>query len=51
MTKQEALEELKSRVRCADWVSEYCVDCVPKETLKVAIKALEREILTNPVRV
>lgn len=52
MTKQEALEEakqnalaeLKDRVRCADWVDENYVDCVSKEALKVAIEALERDV-------
>ena len=51
MTKQEALEELKSRVRCADWIDEDYVDCVSKKALKVAIEALEREISTDPDRV
>lgn len=51
MTKQEALEELKSCVRGADWVDEDCVDCVSKDALKVAIEALEREVSTNPDRV
>ena len=51
MTKQEALEELKSRIRCADWVDEDYVDCVSIEALKVAIEALERAILTDPARV
>lgn len=51
MTKQEALEELKSRVRCADWVDEDYVDCVSTEALKVAIEALEREVSTDPDRV
>ena len=44
MTKQEALEELKDRVRCAGWVDEDYVDCVSTEALKVAIEALEREV-------
>lgn len=44
MTKQEALEELKSHVRCADWTDEDYVDCVSKEALKVAIEALGREV-------
>lgn len=44
MTKQEALEELKDRVRCAEWVDEDSVDCVSVEALKVAIEALEREV-------
>ena len=51
MTKQEALEELKSRVRCADWVDEDYVDCVSIEALKVAIEVLERDISTDPARV
>lgn len=59
MTKQEALEEakqnalaeLKDRVRCADYVDEDYVDCVSKEALKVAIEALEREVSTNPDQV
>ena len=34
--KQEALAELKDRVRCADWVE---------------IEALEREVSTNPDQV
>ena len=41
--RQEALAELKDRVRCADYVDEDYVDCVSKEALKVAIEALERE--------
>lgn len=44
MTKQEALEELESRVRCADWIDEDYVDCVSKKALKVAIEVLEREV-------
>lgn len=44
MTKQEALTELKDRIRCADWVCEDYVDCVSKEALKVAIEALELEV-------
>lgn len=44
MTKQEALEELKGRVRCVDWIDEDYVDCIAKEALKVAIEALEREV-------
>ena len=44
-------EELKDRVRCADWTDEDYVDCVSKEALKVAIEALEREVSTNPDRV
>ena len=51
MTKQEALAELKDRVRCADWTDENWVDCVSKEALKVAIEALEREVSTDPDRV
>ena len=44
MTKQEALEELKTHVRCAEWVDEDSVDCVSTEALKIAIEALEREV-------
>ena len=44
MTKQQALEELKDRVRCAEWVDEDYVDCVSTEALMVAIEALERDI-------
>lgn len=44
MTKQEALAELKDRVRGADWTDENYVDCVSKEALKVAIDVLEREV-------
>lgn len=51
MTKQEALAELKDRVRCAEWVDEDYVDCVSTEALKVAIEALERDISTDPDRV
>ena len=51
MTKQEALAELKDRVRCADWADEGYVDCVSTEALKIAIEALEREVLTDPGRV
>lgn len=47
MTKQEALAELKDRVRCAEWVDEDYVDYVSTEALKVAIEALEREISTD----
>lgn len=43
MTKQEALEELKTCVRGADWVDEDYCDCVSKEALKVAIETLTRE--------
>ena len=46
--KQEALAELKDRVRCADWVDEDYVDCVSKEALRVAIEALEQEVSTEP---
>ena len=49
--KQEALAELKDRVRCADWVDEDYVDCVSKKALKIAIEVLEREVSTNPARV
>ena len=48
MARQEALAELKDRVRCAEWVDEDYVDCVSKEALKVAIEALEREVSTDP---
>lgn len=51
MTKQEALDELKDLLRCADWVDEDCVDSVSKEAIKIAIEALEREILINLDRV
>lgn len=51
MTKQEALAELKDRVRCADWIDEDYVDCVSTEALKVAIEALEREVSDIPARV
>ena len=44
MTKQEALEELKNRVRCASWTDDDYVDCVSTEALKVAVEALEREV-------
>ena len=44
MTKQEALAELKDRVRCASWADEDYVDCVSTEALKVSIEALEREV-------
>ena len=36
MTKQEALTELKDRVRCAGCVDAHCVDYVSKEALKIA---------------
>lgn len=48
MTKQEALAELKDRVRCAEWVDEDYVDCVSAEALRVAIEALERDISSDP---
>lgn len=44
MTKQEALAELKSRLRCADYVDSDYVDSVSKEAIKIAIEALEREV-------
>ena len=44
MTKQEALTELKDRVRCAGCVGAHCVDCVSTEALKIAIEAWEREV-------
>ena len=44
MTNQEALAELKDRVRCAGSVDENYVDCVSIEALKVATEALEREV-------
>lgn len=44
MTRQEALEKLKSCVRGADWTDEDYVYCVSKKALKVAIEALEREV-------
>ena len=51
MTKQETLAELKDLVRCASWTDEDYVDCVSTESLKIAIKALERDISTDPDRV
>ena len=51
ITKQEALEELKDRVRCAGWADEDYVDCVSTEALKIAIEALEREVSADPARV
>ena len=51
MTKQQALEELKDRVRCANWVDEDYVDCVSIEALEIAIEALERDISADPDRV
>lgn len=47
ITKQEALEELKSRFRCANWIDEDYVDCVSKEALQVAIELLEREVSSD----
>lgn len=44
MTKQEALEELKSRLRCADYVDSDYIDSVSKEAIKIAIEALEQEV-------
>ena len=49
MTKQQALEELKDRVRCADWTDEDYVDCVSKEALRIAIEALEKNVF-KPIR-
>ena len=49
MTKQEALAELKDRVRCAEWVDEDYVDYVSTEALRVAIKALEKNVF-KPIR-
>lgn len=45
MTKQEAFEKLKNHVRVADWFDEDYVYRVPKEVLKVAIKALEESMV------
>ena len=44
MTKQEALAELKGRVRCAGWADEDYADCVSIEALRVAIEALEKSV-------
>ena len=44
MTKQEALEKLKTYVRGADYTDEDYVDCVSVGALKVAIDVLEREV-------
>ena len=49
MTIQEALAELKDRVRCAGWVDEDYVNCVSKEALRVAIEALEKSVF-KPIR-
>lgn len=46
MTKQEALEELKSHIRCADWADQDYVDGVSKEALIIA----EREIQNQKIR-
>ena len=51
MTRQEALAELKGRVRCASQADKDYVDCVSAKALKIAIEALEREVSTNPDRV
>lgn len=48
MTRQEALAELRDRVRVADWIDENYVYRASKEVLKVAIEALEREVSTDP---
>ena len=44
MTRQEALAELKGRVRCVSWTEEDYVDRVSTEALKVAIEVLERDV-------
>lgn len=44
MTKQKALEELKTCVCGADLTNEDYVYCVSKEALNVAIEALEQEV-------
>ncbi len=46
MTKQEALEEIKSYIRSADWADENYVDCVSKEALIIA----ERELQNQKIR-
>ena len=46
MTKQEALAELRDRIRNADWADEDYVDCVSKEALRIA----EREIQNQKIR-
>ena len=51
MTKQEALAELKDRVRYVSWADGDYVDCVSIEALKIAIEALERDISVAPDRV
>ena len=44
MTNEEAIERLKRRLKCAEYVdSDYC-DCVDIEAIKVAIDALEKQI-------
>lgn len=44
MTKKEALEELRSAIRLADFVNETYVDCILKEAAEIAAKALEQHI-------
>lgn len=44
MTKKEALEELQSAIRLADFVNETYVDCILKEAVEIAAKALENDI-------
>lgn len=44
MTKQKALEKLKTCVRGAGLTNENYVYCVSKEALNVAIEALEQEV-------
>ena len=44
MTKKEALEELQSAIRLADFVNETCIDCIAKEAVEIAAKALENDI-------
>lgn len=46
MTKQEALAEIRSHIRNADWADEDYVDCVSKEALIIA----EREIQNQKIR-
>ena len=47
--RQEALAELKDRVRCADYVDEDYVDCVSKEAQKIRDRSgklsFEKDIL------
>ena len=45
MTNKKAIEELKYRLSIAKYIEENYVDCIRIETVELAIKALENDII------